>query len=375
MMPIQEDLDKCNNNGGNSVGSGHSGSFSGNVQTDGGHSQGGSLGTPTPTMTKAELRKPARHTKLEKADILEMTVKHLQTIQRQQFTMAVNTDPTVIHKFKSGFSDCAEEVTRYVNQMDGLDSGVKQRLANHLNNCVSNIQQVAPPMNFPAGSVGLSSFPGLPLHNTAGPASSSVLSLPQDVNNNGRIQMGGVQLIPSRLPTGELALVMPNSSNLSFFPNASPFTSPPPPAPTNLDLGGSAYARSSAFSSVRPLPMRSSPPISPVSSISSCGEESQHSSDYHNSSASPPAASCSGTGILPHLQQPQVSSTTETSKARLDGRPDVHYVNKKRPYPFEASDVKYDVSPKAIKLEAKREQSPVDHNQNGNTSADMWRPW
>ncbi|KAL4716676.1 hypothetical protein ACJJTC_004795 [Scirpophaga incertulas] len=36
---------------------------------------------------------PARHSKLEKADILELTVKHLQTLQRQQLAAAIAADP------------------------------------------------------------------------------------------------------------------------------------------------------------------------------------------------------------------------------------------------------------------------------------------
>lgn len=44
------------------------------------------------------------------------------------------------------------------------------------------------------------------------------IPVPQEINNNGRIQMGGIQFIPSRLNTGELALVMPNSGNLPYFP-------------------------------------------------------------------------------------------------------------------------------------------------------------
>lgn len=41
------------------------------------------------------------------------------------------------------------------------------------------------------------------------------LNLPAhtEINNNNRIQMGGVQFIPSRLPSGEFALVMPNSAH------------------------------------------------------------------------------------------------------------------------------------------------------------------
>ncbi|GAB0100278.1 Protein deadpan [Sergentomyia squamirostris] len=422
MMPIREDdLDNCNNNIGGNSGSAQNGqgfNISGNSvlsspEIGAGHGQAsvgahsGSAGNPTPTMTKAELRKsnkpimekkrrarineslehlkrlileatkkdPARHTKLEKADILEMTVKYLQTFQRQQFTMAMNTDPTVIHKFRSGFTDCAEEVSRYVSQMDGLDSGVKQRLANHLNNCVTNIQQLAPSVNYAtAAPSGLTAFGGsIPLHN-ASPA-GSVIPLPQDVNNNGRIQMGGVQLIPSRLPTGELALVMPNSSNLSFFPSSTHFPSPAPPPSNNLDLAASPFTRSSAFSSVSRQQSNNqrSPPLSPVSSISSCGEDSHTSSDWHNSTSSPlppvPSTNTVVATITSNLQQPQVSSTTEQ-------RSDVHYVNKKRPYPFDSSEL----SAKTIKLEnPSNAPANLDHNQNssqnGGSSADMWRPW
>lgn len=58
---------------------------------------------------------PARHSKLEKADILEMTVKHLQSVQRQQLAAAVSTDPTVVTRFRNGFDECAAEVSRYDN--------------------------------------------------------------------------------------------------------------------------------------------------------------------------------------------------------------------------------------------------------------------
>nr|CAD7404263.1 unnamed protein product [Timema cristinae] len=52
---------------------------------------------------------PARHSKLEKADILEMTVKHLENLQRQQVAMSAATDPGVLNKFRAGFSECAGE--------------------------------------------------------------------------------------------------------------------------------------------------------------------------------------------------------------------------------------------------------------------------
>lgn len=86
---------------------------------------------------------------MEKADILEMTVKYLQTIQRNQINATtVQSDAAVLYKFKAGFSDCTNEVSRYISQIDGVDANVKQRLMGHLNNCVTGIQQVAtPPYN------------------------------------------------------------------------------------------------------------------------------------------------------------------------------------------------------------------------------------
>lgn len=73
----------------------------------------------------------------------------MQTMQRNQINAAANVqnDATVLYKFKAGFSDCTNEVNRYINQLDGVDATVKQRLMGHLNNCVTGIQQVASPYN------------------------------------------------------------------------------------------------------------------------------------------------------------------------------------------------------------------------------------
>jgi hairy-and-enhancer-of-split protein len=62
-------------------------------------------------LLEAMRKDPARHSKLEKADILELTVRHLQNVQRNQLAVAMATDPTVLHRFKNGFSECATEVS------------------------------------------------------------------------------------------------------------------------------------------------------------------------------------------------------------------------------------------------------------------------
>lgn len=82
-----------------------------------------------------------------------MTVKYLQTIQRNQTNSPnVQNDPTILYKFKAGFSDCTNEVSRYINQIDGVDATVKQRLMGHLNNCVTGIQQVSTPYTANTGN-------------------------------------------------------------------------------------------------------------------------------------------------------------------------------------------------------------------------------
>ncbi|KAM3957556.1 uncharacterized protein ACR2FA_000562 [Aphomia sociella] len=144
-------------------------------------SQTGFIGEPTQGMSKAELRKtnkpimekkrrarinhclnelkdllldgsdkdPTRHSKLEKADILELTVKHLQTLQRQQLAAAIAADPAVLHRFKAGFGDCAVEVRRYLSRLASVPTGLRHRLGNHLNSCINGIEHIHPVKDYP----------------------------------------------------------------------------------------------------------------------------------------------------------------------------------------------------------------------------------
>ncbi|XP_046678462.1 protein hairy-like [Homalodisca vitripennis] len=203
---------------------------------------------------------PARHSKLEKADILEMTVKHLQTIQRQQLTLAVSADPTVVHKFRTGFAECSAEVGRYIGRMEGVEPGVKQRLASHLNNCVNGLHQIS---QYPLPN---------PSHPQGNPG--------EDVNNNtasARLQMlSGLQLIPSRLPTGELALLLPNSQHLPFFPSDNQVSTTTESPNATVTSNSIDRSRHSAFTAVGKdkLPSKSPLPSPTSTTASSFGEES-----------------------------------------------------------------------------------------------------
>ena len=88
----------------------------------------------------------SQYSKLEKADILEMTVKHLRSMQRQQLALAAATDNTVVSKYRAGFQECAQEVTRYLGQVDGLHPQTQGRLLQHLTNCLQR-PAAAPEVN------------------------------------------------------------------------------------------------------------------------------------------------------------------------------------------------------------------------------------
>lgn len=339
--------------------------------------------------------------------------------------MAVQSDPNVLHKFKAGFADCTDEVNRYINQIDGVDTGVKQRLIGHLNTCAGGMQPVSPPYSGYTNNFRNT----VPFSNIGVHQQSNVLPMPQDVNNNGRIQVGGVHLIPSRLPTGELALVMPNSSNLPYFASS---TFPTGHQPT-IDLT-SSRPRASAFNSVtkshvKQMSTDTSPPLSPASSLSS-GDDSLPPPDYQTATTTPPLqtqqqlmlnafptppsggsitinmAPTAGIKSLTNnsspvtVQQQQVTSTTEpphtispttglkvkplsvitNTAANLNAnlRTDIQYVNKKRPYPIdltsddEMTKVSSEPAEKIIKSDSPdQKQDDNDDQVNG----DMWRPW
>lgn len=77
-----------------------------------------------------------KHSKLEKADILELTVRHFQRHR--------NLDTPGINKYRAGYADCVREVQRYLETPDAqtmcvIDPGIRQRLLRHLENCVAEI--------------------------------------------------------------------------------------------------------------------------------------------------------------------------------------------------------------------------------------------
>uniref|UniRef100_A0A3Q1GWG6 Hairy-related 9 n=1 Tax=Acanthochromis polyacanthus TaxID=80966 RepID=A0A3Q1GWG6_9TELE len=142
-----------------------------------------SLGQLKTLILDALKKDSSRHSKLEKADILEMTVKHLRNLQRVQMSAALSADATVLSKYRAGFNECMNEVTRFLSTSEGVNTEVRSRLLNHLSSCMSQMMS----MNYP------------------GAAMASKLSPAEAVSPK---VFGGFQLVPAT--DGQFAFLIPN---------------------------------------------------------------------------------------------------------------------------------------------------------------------
>ena len=69
-------------------------------------------------------------TKLEKADVLELTVRHLQKLKRQQM---LTLNPHMEQdRYHAGYTACATEVSRCLSTVPGVDITLSSRMMSHL---------------------------------------------------------------------------------------------------------------------------------------------------------------------------------------------------------------------------------------------------
>lgn len=96
-----------------------------------------------------------QYNKMEKADILELTVKYLKNLQRQsgslstlpcpdrdQFTHFGLNDVQQTDNFRDGFRGCANEVLKYLNNT-GLSHDMRDRLNNYLRSKIEGVRGTA----------------------------------------------------------------------------------------------------------------------------------------------------------------------------------------------------------------------------------------
>lgn len=80
--------------------------------------------------------------KLEKADILELTVRHLHTLKRQH--QLVKAEQNYADRFRAGFTQCAQEVSQFITTpSDSIDPTAGRKLLQHLGACVRQLDTVS----------------------------------------------------------------------------------------------------------------------------------------------------------------------------------------------------------------------------------------
>ncbi|NXL12157.1 HES1 factor, partial [Mesembrinibis cayennensis] len=178
-----------------------------------------SLGQLKTLILDALKKDSSRHSKLEKADILEMTVKHLRNLQRAQMTAALSADPTVLGKYRAGFNECMNEVTRFLSTCEGVNTDVRTRLLSHLSACLGQIVAMNyPPPPPPSGQPA--HLAQQPLHVQLPPAAAGAVPVPCKLNPAEALSpkvYGGFQLVPAT--DGQFAFLIPNPA---FPPSSGP---------------------------------------------------------------------------------------------------------------------------------------------------------
>lgn len=85
--------------------------------------------------------------KLEKADILELTVRHLHSLRRQG-RLVVGPEGSYAEKFKAGFTHCATEVSQFIanatvasaKRQGPAEAQAGARLLQHLSSCIRRLE-------------------------------------------------------------------------------------------------------------------------------------------------------------------------------------------------------------------------------------------
>merc|ERR1712083_805865 len=89
-------------------------------------------------------------TKLEKADVLELTVRHLQKLKRQN-ALGLTPEATYAGRFKAGYANCAQEVSKYMTSRNDVSVEVTTRLFSHMSNCLQALDSMPPSVLSMAG--------------------------------------------------------------------------------------------------------------------------------------------------------------------------------------------------------------------------------
>ena len=119
--------------------------------------------------------------KLEKADVLELTVRHLQKLKHQQL---LHLNPTLNQdRFRSGYTACANEVSRFLSSVPGVNLQFGTHLMSHLG---TNLNSKNAPLSVNTVSTSAAS----PAPSSSSSSSQHNISMPMSPNSDGGYNSG-----------------------------------------------------------------------------------------------------------------------------------------------------------------------------------------
>jgi len=160
--------------------------------------------------------------KMEKADVLEVTVNHLKKLrQRGQLTM--KPLPNSQEKYREGYTKCASEVSRCLASIEGVDVTLGTKLMTHLGLKLTAHEKTSPltimvPQSGPSpalssASSGYSSASELSPNHPSSPSLTGSVISPLPLPHNGILTFAP-QIQPTNLSVkSELKQELVNPSN------------------------------------------------------------------------------------------------------------------------------------------------------------------
>ncbi|XP_069960639.1 protein hairy-like [Cherax quadricarinatus] len=295
---------------------------------------------------EATKKDPSRYSKLEKADILEMTVHHVQALHRHEAAGGGRLHGTEEAKYRAGYTHCAAEVAKYLASLNDLPHDLHKKVLSHLNaiatsmssnvntntTCVQNSINVMPNpapiilvLNTTAGAT-VSQPPTQPIafQDNAGNSLGvqpqvTYVTTPKYQNTSGPIQVQkqqcGLQILPTRFNNTDLTLLLPATQQVVSQRSSNR-------APPSAALQASAPVLTAILTSDRNSISSSSfvqpPALSTSSEDSALGRETLDTSDsdISCSGVSTPMSSISSMGSPVPTEDSGRSSPKQASTSR-----------------------------------------------------------
>lgn len=143
------------------------------------------------------------YSKMEKADILDLTVNYLKSVKCDQGFLR---DATSLAKYRLGYNDCAGEMTQYIMSDAGLDYHNRAKLLSQMaSSCQKANLRTTAEMNLPGSRAPLYARPpAIPIALSANrlpPSMSSPIPIypssfnPTEINRPVNVSMGSSSVI------------------------------------------------------------------------------------------------------------------------------------------------------------------------------------